>query len=236
MFFLSLRAENITKEYRTGLFLGQQRRVLSEVSLEIRPGETFGLMGPSGAGKSTLGRVIAGLEAPTSGKVLSGEIEISCMGREAYRTFRRKVQVMFQDPTGALNPRKTVSESVRDVLSLLRTPVHQIHSEMKNMLETVGLSEEQLMRYPSQLSGGENQRLALGRILLLKPSYIILDEPTSALDVSVQAQILHLLKDLQASEDIGYLFISHDESVVRYMSDNVGEILDGRLVTEDDSS
>jgi len=172
-------------------------------------------MGPSGEGKSTLGRVIAGLEKPTYGAVYYESSPLSEMNKTEHMTFRRKVQIMFQDPTGAFNPRKKIGSSVFDVLKLLKIPLLEHASKTKEMLMTIGLPEEVLSRYPSQLSGGQLQRLALGRILLLEPEYIVLDEPTSALDVSVQAQILHMLKKVQAEKSIGYLLISHDEAVIR---------------------
>lgn len=180
------------------------------------------MTGPSGEGKSTLGRVIAGIEKPTYGTVYYEGSSLSEMKKTKYMAFRRKVQIMFQDPTGAFNPRKKIGSSVFDVLKLLKIPNIEHASKTKEMLITIGLSEEVLSRYPSQLSGGQLQRLAIGRILLLEPEYIILDEPTSALDVSVQAQILHMLKNVQTEKNIGYILISHDQAVIRFMSDTCG--------------
>ncbi|AKB55842.1 MULTISPECIES: ABC transporter ATP-binding protein [Methanosarcina] len=221
MFSISLRADSISKTYGKGL-LSKGKCIFREVSFEIRSGETFGLMGPSGEGKSTLGRVIAGLEKPTYGTVYYGSSPLPEMNKTEHITFRRKVQIMFQDPTGAFNPRKKIGSSVFDVLKLLQIPHIEHASKTKEMLMTIGLPEEVLSRYPSQLSGGQLQRLELGRILLLEPEYIVLDEPTSALDVSVQAQTLHMLKKVQAEKSIGYLLISHDEAVIRFMSDSCG--------------
>jgi len=156
-------------------------------------------MGPSGEGKSTLGRIIAGLEDPQ--RVLSFLTESAFRNEKTeYATFRRRVQMMFQDPTDAFNPRKRIENSISEVLKLLDTPRTERIRRTKEMLKTAGLPEEVLSRYPAQLSGGQLQRLALGRILLLDPEYIVLDEPTSALDVSVQAQILHLLKRFRPSK------------------------------------
>lgn len=186
-------------------------------------------MGPSGEGKSTLGRVIAGIEKPTYGTVYYEGYPVSDMKKTEHMAFRRRVQIMFQDPTDAFNPRKKIESSVFEVLKLLKISCIEHASKTEEMLMTIGLPEEVLSRYPSQLSGGQLQRLALGRILLLEPEYIVLDEPTSALDVSVQAQILHMLKNVQAEKSIGYLLISHDEAVIRFMSDSCGLLENGQL-------
>lgn len=228
MFFISLKADSISKTYGKGL-LSPGRCIFREVSFEIRSGETFGLMGPSGEGKSTLGRVIAGIEKPTYGTVYYEGSPLSEMKKTERTAFRRKVQIMFQDPTDAFNPRKKVGSSVFEVLKLLKIPFIEHASKTEEMLMTIDLSEEVLSRYPSQLSGGQLQRLALGRILLLEPEYVVLDEPTSALDVSVQAQILNMLKKVQAEKSIGYLLISHDEAVIHFMSGSCGTLENGQL-------
>ncbi|MGB9927323.1 MAG: ABC transporter ATP-binding protein [Methanosarcina sp.] len=228
---MGLIAENLTRAYRTGLW--KEKSVFRDVSFELKPGKTFGLMGPSGEGKSTLGRIISGLEKPTKGAIYFNGKVLAGMKKAEYATFRRNVQIMFQDPTEAFNPRKKIGNSIFEILNLLKTPETEHPLRTKEILETVGLSEELLLRYPSQLSGGQLQRLALGRILLLRPEYIVLDEPTSALDVSVQAQILHLLKKVQTEQKIGYLLISHDEAVVRFMSDSLGILKNGHLGIND---
>lgn len=223
MFPISLRADHLSKVYGTGL-MNKGRQIFRDVSFEIRPGTTFGLMGQSGEGKSTLGRVIAGIEKPTEGTVyyngypLSNCSPFSGMEKIGDSSLRRKVQIIFQDPMDAFNPSKKIGHSVFEVLTLLKVPNIERVSKTKEMLMAVGLSEEVLSRYPRQLSGGQLQRLALSRILLLEPDYIVLDEPTSALDVSVQAQILHMLKKVQTEKNIGYLLISHDEAVIHFMS------------------
>ncbi|MHC1755602.1 MAG: ABC transporter ATP-binding protein [Methanosarcina sp.] len=228
MFSISLRADRLSKTYGAGL-LSAGKCIFQNVSFEIRPGKTFGLMGPSGEGKSTLGRVIAGLEKPTAGTVYYNGSRLFELKKTEHTAFRRRVQIMFQDPTDAFNPAKKIGHSVSEVLELLRIPKVKHASKTEEMLIIAGLPEEVLSHYPSQLSGGQLQRLALARILLLDPEYIILDEPTSALDVSVQAQILHMLKKVQAERDTGYLLISHDESVVRFMSDSCGVLENGQL-------
>ena len=228
MFFISLRAENLSKIYGAGL-LNRGKCVFREVSFEITPGKTFGLIGLSGEGKSTLGRVIAGLEKPTEGTVFYKDNPLSVMKKNEYSTFRQKVQIMFQDPTDAFNPRKKMGNSVLEIMALLRIPGIEMTKKIKTMLTTISLPEEVLSRYPSQLSGGQLQRLALGRILLLEPEYIVLDEPTSSLDVSVQAQILHMLKKVQVEQNVGYLLISHDEAVIRFMSESWGLLENEKL-------
>lgn len=225
---MSLKAENLSKTYGSGL-LGKGKCIFRDVSFELEPGQTFGMMGPSGEGKSTLGRIIAGLENTTEGAIHFKGTPLTRMKKTEYATFRRRVQMMFQDPTDAFNPRKKIEHSISEVLKLLDTPETGRIRSTKEMLKTIGLPEEVLARYPAQLSGGQLQRLALGRILLLEPEYIVLDEPTSALDVSVQAQILHLLKKVQTEQGIGYLLISHDEAVVRFMSEKMGMLENGKL-------
>lgn len=228
MFSISLRADRLSKIYGAGP-LSAGKFIFREVSLEISPGKTFGLMGPSGEGKSTLGRVIAGLEKPTTGFVYYNGNLLTGMKKIEDTAFRRRVQIMFQDPTDAFNPRKKIGHAISEVLELLRVPRTRYSSKTEEMLITAGLPEEVLSRYPFQLSGGQLQRLALSRILLLDPEYIVLDEPTSALDVSVQAQILHMLKKVQAERNTGYLLISHDEAVIRFMSDSYGVLENGQL-------
>lgn len=228
MFSISLRADRLSKRYGAGP-LSAGKFIFREVSLEISPGKTFGLMGPSGEGKSTLGRVIAGLEKPTTGFVYYNGNLLTGMKKIEDTAFRRRVQIMFQDPTDAFNPRKKIGHAISEVLELLRVPRTRYSSKTEEMLINAGLPEEVLSRYPFQLSGGQLQRLALSRILLLDPEYIVLDEPTSALDVSVQAQILHMLKKVQAERNTGYLLISHDEAVIRFMSNSYGVLENGQL-------
>ncbi len=179
--------------------------------------------------KKHSGRVIAGIERPTSGSVYYDDHGLTEMKKIENAAFRHKVQIMFQDPADAFNPRKKIEQAISEVLKLLRVPEAGYASKIEEMLVTTGLPDEVLSRYPIQLSGGQLQRLALGKILLLNPEYIILDEPTSALDVSVQAQILHMLKRVQAERNTGYLLISHDEAVIRFMSDSYGVLENGQL-------
>ncbi|MDD3042023.1 MAG: ATP-binding cassette domain-containing protein [Methanosarcinaceae archaeon] len=228
MFSLSLKIKNLSKKYGAGLF-SEGTEIFREVSFTLEAGKTFGLMGPSGVGKSTLGRITAGLEKPTDGDVFYKETSIFGLAGAERTAFRRKVQLMFQDPTDAFNPRKKIDRSIFEILKLIKIPEPERPDKTRTMLETIGLSEEVLSRFPAQLSGGQLQRLALGRILLLEPAFIVLDEPTSALDVSVQAQVLHLLKQVQEKWRIGYLLISHDEAIINFMSDSRGLLENGKL-------
>ena len=214
-----LRAEEVGKTYYSGLIFRKRQRILEGVTLQMEEGRTVGLMGVSGSGKTTLGKIMAGLERPTSGRVLYSGKEIwSMQGREML-AFRRQVQMVFQDPEGSLNPRKSIKSSIHEVLSLLKVPAKKWQERTAEILEMVGISEEIVCRYPAQISGGQCQRVALGRALLLRPRVLILDEPTSALDISVQAQMLGLLKKLQRDTGLAYLLISHQPEVIRFMAD-----------------
>lgn len=213
-----LKAENVGKAYESGLIFKKRHVALQGISLEMEEGKTLGLMGISGSGKTTLGKILAGLERPSSGRVFfAGKDLWSMRGREFF-AFRRAVQMVFQDPEGSLNPRKRIERSIHEVLGLLKIPRGEWRDRTGEVLDLVGLSEELLCRYPAQISGGQCQRVALARVLLLRPQVIILDEPTSALDISVQAQILNLLKDLQRDLGLAYLLISHQHEVIRFMA------------------
>nr|WP_297760134.1 dipeptide/oligopeptide/nickel ABC transporter ATP-binding protein [Methanothrix sp.] len=225
-----LRAQNVSKVYHEGLLFRRERCVLRDVTVEIEEGHTLGLFGPSGSGKTTLARILAGLEHPSSGDVIFSGRYLRNLRSQEYTAFRRSVQMVFQDPESSLNPMKTIGRSLREVLDLLKIPRDKQSRIMMDALEGVGLSGEVLCRFPRQLSGGQNQRIALARALLLDPRILILDEPTASLDVSVQAQILNLLKDIQRRRGIGYLYISHHPAVMRFMSDSVCELHTGRVV------
>ena len=206
-------------------------KAIDGVSFEIFPGETVGLVGESGCGKSTLGRTIIGLHRPTSGQVLfSGDNVLSLAGRSR-KELSRKIQLIFQDPAGSLNPRRTIRETL-----IAPFAIHGLHNsaERKRIVEQltmeVGLDLYHLERYPHELSGGQKQRVGIARALALDPDFLICDEPVSALDVSVQAQIINLLQDLQKKFRFSYLFISHDLSVVYHISDRVLVMYLGRIV------
>ncbi len=213
-----LTGKDLGKIYESGLIFKKQSLLFQDISLVIEEGRTLGLMGPSGIGKTTLGMIMAGMERPTSGHVFYQGKDIEDLKGKELIAFRRQVQMVFQDPQGSLNPRKSIERSIHEVLSLLGIPRKEWQERTKEALERVGLSEEMLCRYPGQISGGQCQRVALSRVLLLHPKVMILDEPTSALDISVQAQILNLLKDIQRDMGLGYLLISHQPEVIGFMA------------------
>ena len=215
---LILHADSISKEYKKD---GRKHLVFSSFSLEVHAGETVGLVGPSGCGKSTCARVLAGLEKPSNGQILYQGKDIHGLSGASWHQFRREVQMIFQDPVGSFNPAQTIGQSCAAVLRHAHIPRADHESTLSRLFYQVGLQMEILERFPDQISGGQAQRAAIARGMIMQPRVLILDEPTSALDVSVQAQILHLLKFLQKEYEISYVFISHDMDVVRYMSHDI---------------
>ncbi|GAA3830450.1 dipeptide ABC transporter ATP-binding protein [Sphaerisporangium flaviroseum] len=207
-----------------------QVHAVDGVSLTLAPGETLGLVGEAGCGKSTLARCIAGLHPVTAGKVSFDGQDITNLSRSAMRPFRRDIQVMFQDPYGSLNPRRRVGSIIADPLVIhgVGTPGERRRA-VSELMERVGLDPGHHNRFPAEFSGGQRQRIGVARALALKPRLIICDEPVSALDVSIQAQILNLLKDLQNDLGLTYLFIAHDLSVVRHVSDRIAVMYLGRV-------
>ncbi|GAB6102974.1 ABC transporter ATP-binding protein [Thermococcus atlanticus] len=205
-------------------------KAVDGITLEIMSGETFGLVGESGCGKTTTGRTILRLIEPTEGKIIfKGKDVMSLKGKDLL-WFRRNAQIMFQDPYSSLNPRQTVFNIIMEPVRFHGIEVDDPEEFVIKLLESVGLNEMHLYRYPHEFSGGQRQRIALARLMALKPEFIVLDEPTSALDVSVQANILNTLKELQSEYGFTYLFISHDLGVVKYMSHRIGVMYLGKLV------
>ena len=232
-----LKVEHLHKEFPTGSgFMGGKfsKKVVSAVndlSFEIRAGETFGLVGESGCGKSTTGRAIMHLDPPTSGKVYFEGRDISKMNKKKLKAMRREMQFIFQDPYASLNPRMTIGEIISEpmVIHGIGTPEERIE-RVRELLDVVGLNPEHINRYPHEFSGGQRQRVGIARSFILRPKLIICDEPVSALDVSIQAQVLNLLKDLQKQYGTAYLFIAHDLSVVQHISDRVAVMYLGKMV------
>jgi ABC-type glutathione transport system ATPase component len=220
-----LEARDLSKSYGHGAL------VVADVSFSIARGETLGLVGESGSGKSTIARMVLGLIEPTSGSVLFDGQPVTGISQRTLRPLRRRMQVVFQDPFAALNPRMRVRDIIAEPLVIHRAcPRSELRPRTAKLLRAVGLDDSALARYPHEFSGGQRQRINIARALALRPDLVVLDEPVSALDVSVGAQIVNLLRDLQREFALTYLFISHSVPLVRYLATNIAVLYRGRLV------
>lgn len=226
--------EHLKTYFNAGKTWGKKQvvKAVDDVSFQIHKGETYGLVGESGCGKSTLGRTIVKINEPTDGKILVNGEDITHLSGQKLKKFRKNIQLIFQDPYASLNPRMTVGEIIREPMV-----IHHIYQTRKEqddrvaeLLKIVGLKPDHVRRYPHEFSGGQRQRISIARTLALNPEFIVCDEPISALDVSIQAQIINLLKKLQTERQLTYLFISHDLSVVKYISDKIGVMYLGSMV------
>jgi oligopeptide transport system ATP-binding protein len=228
-----LRVEDAVKYFPAGggIFGRSVVHAVDGVSLSIEPGETLGLVGESGCGKSTLGRVIVQLLPVTSGHVFFNDIDLTKVRGEKLRRTRQRIQMIFQDPYASLNPRMTVGDIIKEPLTNFGVSRgRQAEQRIQEMMRVVGLNPDYVNRYPHEFSGGQRQRIGIARALVLNPSFIVADEPVSALDVSIQAQIVNLLEDLQEKFNLTYLFIAHDLSVVRHISDRIAVMYLGKIV------
>ena len=226
-----LKVENLKQHFR--ISRSYTVKAVNGVSFEIYPGETYGLVGESGSGKTTIGRSVIRLYNPTGGRIIFDGMDIT--GRlegKTRETLRENMQMIFQDPMASLNPRKKVSDIIGEGLDIHHRTVSREDREMQisEMLKKVGLSPEHATRYPHQFSGGQRQRVGIARALIMNPKLIIADECISALDVSIQAQVVNLMKDIQEETACAYLFIAHDLSMVKYISDRIGVLHLGYLV------
>jgi oligopeptide transport system ATP-binding protein len=231
-----LRIRNLKKYFpvRSGLFSRETAHVhaVDDVSFDIAEGETLGLVGESGCGKSTTGRAILRLIEPTSGEIWFRDRDVTKLGERSMRHLRKEIQMIFQDPYSSLDPRMTVGSIIGEALLVHRMAANRNGREERvvELLETVGLSAEHLHRYPHEFSGGQRQRIGIARALAVNPRMIVCDEAVSALDVSVQAQVINLLEDLQTRFGLTYLFVAHDLSVVEHISTRVAVMYLGRIV------
>ncbi|HXB62426.1 MAG TPA: ATP-binding cassette domain-containing protein [Acidobacteriaceae bacterium] len=220
-------ANNLVKDYPRD---GCTGRVVDGVSFDIARGETLGLVGESGSGKSTVARMILRLIEPTSGSVHFDGEDVLRAGTQKLRHLRRRMQIVFQDPYAALNPRMTVREIVGEPFAIHEPNAPDRNTRVAGLLREVGLDDSALSRYPHEFSGGQRQRINIARALALRPEFLVLDEPVSALDVSVGAQVINLLQELQRARSMTYLFISHSMPLVRYLADRVAVLQRGKLV------
>jgi len=223
-----LKIRGLTKEFRVG---AKKLLAVDDFNIDIYPGETVGLVGESGCGKSTVGRTILQLHTPTKGLIEFDNAQLTLLGRRELKKMRRKMQIVFQDPYASLNPRMTVQEIIGEAIDIHRLARGAKRKErILELLKLVGLNESHMSRFPHEFSGGQRQRIGIARALAVEPKFLVCDEPLSALDVSIQAQVVNLLKSLQKQMGLTYLFIAHDLSLIKYISDRVAVMYLGQLM------
>ena len=225
-----VQVKNLCKYYKVGRHA--DLKAVDNVSFDIYKGETVSLVGESGCGKSTTGRCLIRLYEPTSGEVIFDGKDVTKLTKEEQKKFCHRVQMIFQNPYASLNPRMTVREIVGEALRQHGMPAKEVEKKVQDLLETVGLNKDHMSRFAHEFSGGQRQRIGIARALSVDPEFIICDEPISALDVSIQAQVINMLKELQETRGLTYLFIAHDLSVVKYISDRVVVMYLGTIVEE----
>jgi ATPase components of various ABC-type transport systems, contain duplicated ATPase len=223
----------VSKVYSRGFIRREHTIAVDNVTLSVKKGESLGLVGESGSGKSTLGRLALRLIEPTSGTVRFDGVDLGTLSRSALRRTRPRMQIVFQDPDTALDPGMTVSDCIAEPMKVWHlVPSAEQKERVLELMDLVGLQPDLVTRYPFEISGGQKQRVALARVLALQPDFIVADEPTAALDLSVQAQILTLIKTIRKTTDLSVLFISHDLQVIEQMSDRVAVMHKGRIIEQ----
>lgn len=227
-----LRIENISKIYKDSaiLFRKKDKLALDKVSFSVNRGEIFGLVGESGSGKTTLSNIILRLIKESSGSIYFNDKDISKFNKDELKDYRKNLQVVFQNPYQALNPKKTIGFSLREILKIHGVYEDGGEEKIRDILREIEMEEDVLVYYPDNLSGGQKQRIAIACALLIDPEFLIIDEGVSALDVSIQAQILNLIKELQKAHHFTTFFISHDLNVIAYLCDRIGVLSNGKLV------